>query len=82
MLGILRSWWKDMGVLRERLVEVSRVPTLLIWGDQDFAVGIRSGRLLAQVLGAQMLVIPNVGHLPFAERPEVCNPAVRAWLRG
>jgi 4,5:9,10-diseco-3-hydroxy-5,9,17-trioxoandrosta-1(10),2-diene-4-oate hydrolase len=80
-LGILRRWWDDMGVLRGRLAEVARVPTLLIWGEQDFAVGVGSGRQLAAALGARLLVIPGVGHLPFAERPEVCNPAVREWLR-
>jgi 4,5:9,10-diseco-3-hydroxy-5,9,17-trioxoandrosta-1(10),2-diene-4-oate hydrolase len=82
MLGILRRWWDDMGVLRGLLEKVAVVPTLLIWGDQDFAVGVGSGRRLAEALGAQMLVIPGVGHLPFAERPDVCNPAVRDWLRG
>ena len=82
MLGILRSWWGDMWLLRGRLKEVARVPTLLIWGDQDFAVGVRSGEMLAEALGARLMVIEGVGHLPFAERPEVCNPAVREWLRG
>ena len=82
MLGILRRWWDDMGVLRGLLTKVAAVPTLLIWGDQDFAVGLGSGRRLAEALGAKMLVIPGVGHLPFAERPEVCNLAVREWLRG
>lgn len=51
MLGILRQWWSDMGVLRSRLAEVAKVPTLLIWGDQDFAVGVRSGERLAEALG-------------------------------
>jgi pimeloyl-ACP methyl ester carboxylesterase len=82
MLGILRRWWDDMSVLRGRLTEISRIPTLLIWGEQDFAVGVGSGRRLAEALGARLLVIPGVGHLPFAERPEVCNQAVLEWLRG
>ena len=81
MLGILRRWWDDMSVLRGLLNKVAAVPILLIWGDQDFAVGLGSGRQLAEALGAQMLVIPGAGHLPFAERPEVCNPAVREWLK-
>ncbi len=82
MLGILRKWWDDMRVLRGLLSKVAAVPTLLIWGEQDFAVGVGSGRRLAEALGAQMLVIPGVGHLPFAERPDVCNVAVRDWLKG
>jgi pimeloyl-ACP methyl ester carboxylesterase len=59
---------------------VASLPTLLIWGDRDRAVGVRSGERLAELLGARLLVIPGAGHLPFAETPEVCNKAVREWL--
>ena len=82
VLGILRRWWADMAVLRERLTELAGLPVLLIWGDGDRAVGLSSGERLAKILGARLLVVEGVGHLPFAERPEVCNRAVREWLRG
>lgn len=80
ILGIVSRWWHDMALLRERLVEVADCRVLLIWGDRDTAVGLSSGRRLAEVLGAHLLVVPGVGHLPFAERPEFCNDAVREWL--
>ncbi len=80
ILGIVRSWTTDMAALGEVLGTVASLPTLLIWGEQDRAVGVRSGERLAEMLGARLMVIPGVGHLPFAETPEVCNNAVREWL--
>jgi pimeloyl-ACP methyl ester carboxylesterase len=80
ILGIVRSWTADMAKLGEVLGTVASLPTLLIWGDRDRAVGVRSGERLAELLGARLLVIPGAGHLPFAETPEVCNKAVREWL--
>ena len=81
ILGITRSWWADMALLRSRLKELAGRPVLLIWGDRDFAVGLPSGRRLAEKLGARLMVLPGVGHLPFAEMPDVCNEAVGTWLR-
>ncbi len=82
VLGIVRNWTTDMSRLRSVLDQIVGLPTLLIWGDRDFAVGVNSGRQLAARIGAEMLVIPDVGHLPFAERPELCNQAVGDWLGG
>jgi len=80
VLGIVRQWSADMSLLRGVLNQIAGLPTLLIWGDRDFAVGVSSGQLLAETLGARLLVIPGVGHLPFAETPEVCNQALWEWL--
>jgi pimeloyl-ACP methyl ester carboxylesterase len=80
ILGIVRRWHADMLTLREQLSSLAGLPTLLIWGDRDRAVGLSSGERLAKKLGARLMVIPGVGHLPFAEMPEVCNKAVREWL--
>ncbi len=80
ILGIMRGWWADMAVLRSRLRELAGRPVLLIWGDRDFAVGLPSGQRLAEKLGAKLMVLPGVGHLPFAEQPELCNEAVGTWL--
>jgi pimeloyl-ACP methyl ester carboxylesterase len=80
ILGIVRGWTADMTALGAVLGSIATLPTLLIWGDRDRAVGVRSGERLAELLGARLMVIPGVGHLPFAETPEVCNQAVRDWL--
>ena len=80
VLGILRGWTSDMKQLTGVLHRLAGKPTLLIWGDRDRAVGLGSGRRLAKLLGAKLMVIPGVGHLPFAETPEPCNVALQEWL--
>ena len=80
VLGIVRGWTDDMKALTGVLHSLAERHTLLIWGDRDRAVGLSSGERLAKLLGAKLLVIPGVGHLPFAETPEICNRAVRDWL--
>ncbi len=80
VLGIVRRWSVDMTLLQDVLDRLVGLPTLLIWGERDFAVGLTSGKRLAEKLGARLMVIPDVGHLPFAETPEICNRALREWL--
>ena len=81
VLGILHGWTNDMLSLREALDRVAGLPTLLIWGDRDRAVGVGSGEQLAKLLGARLMVLPGVGHIPFAESPDACNRAVGEWLQ-
>jgi 4,5:9,10-diseco-3-hydroxy-5,9,17-trioxoandrosta-1(10),2-diene-4-oate hydrolase len=81
VLQIVRRWAEDMSALSTVLGEVAMKPTLLIWGDRDRAVGLASAQQLRKMLPqASLMVLPGVGHLPFAEMPEICNPAVRDWL--
>jgi pimeloyl-ACP methyl ester carboxylesterase len=80
VLGILRSWRSDMQQLERAMHQLATVPTLLIWGELDSAVSPRSGQRLAEVLGARLVVLPGVGHVAFAERPELCNPLFGEWM--
>lgn len=53
------------------------VPGLVIWGEQDPWVGVEAGEhLQAQFEGADMVRLPDVGHFPFEDEPEVCAKAV------
>ena len=81
ILRILQGWFDDMTDLRGALVQLAEMPTLLIWGDRDHTVGLPSALRLQQVLHrSELLVMPGVGHIPFAEMPEECNRAMRDWL--
>jgi pimeloyl-ACP methyl ester carboxylesterase len=83
ILSIVRGWSSDMGQLREALVNLAEMPTLLIWGDCDRTVGLASAEQLRLTLRqSSLVVLPGVGHIPFEEMPEVCNDAVREWLVG
>jgi pimeloyl-ACP methyl ester carboxylesterase len=59
------------------------VPKLVVWGAEDRLPGtsVRSGRRLARSLGAELVVIPDAGHLPQVEHPEQVARAVVAFGR-
>jgi pimeloyl-ACP methyl ester carboxylesterase len=57
--------------LKHRLHRI-KAPTLLIWGEQDGIVTPRYGQAYRDLIpGASMAVIPQAGHLPHIEQPEV-----------
>lgn len=82
VLRVVRRWTADMALLRSRMSDLAGRPVLLIWGDRDRAVGLNSGERLARRLGAQLLVLPGVGHLPYAEAVDDSNRAMVEWLCG
>jgi pimeloyl-ACP methyl ester carboxylesterase len=65
---------------RERLAELL-VQTLVIVGDLDFGPLVQAARdMAAAIPGATMEVIPETGHSPQYERPELFNEALRRHL--
>lgn len=66
--------------LEERLGEVS-VPALVITGEDDRIVPAKnSERLAAELPAAELVVIPDCGHVPHEERPAEFLEAVTAFL--
>ncbi|RZU39213.1 alpha/beta hydrolase [Edaphobacter modestus] len=83
VLSIVRGWSADMRHLRDALSSLAEKPTLLIWGDRDRTVGLRSAEQLQRLLRqSSLVVLPGVGHIPFEEMPDACNGAMRDWLSG
>jgi len=67
--------------LEKRLGEI-RVPVLVITGDDDRVVPTeQSIRLAREIPGAQLVVIPECGHVPQEECPGPFLEAVGAFLR-
>ena len=58
------------------------VPTVAVFGAQDVITPAETeGRSLAAAIpGAELVIIPNAGHLANLEQPEVFNVAVREFL--
>jgi pimeloyl-ACP methyl ester carboxylesterase len=80
VLAIVRSWFVEMHRLRRALHRIGRIPTLLVWGDRDFTVSLRSGmRLHRKLRGSKLVVIPG-GHSVFEESPDAVNRIVTDWL--
>ncbi len=73
----LSAW---QGTRGERARQIS-APTLVIYGDLDNGVIIGGSRRLAETIeGAELAVIPETGHSPQWERPELFNAALGAFF--
>jgi pimeloyl-ACP methyl ester carboxylesterase len=83
VLSILDRWELDMATLQSALPAVRKVPALLLWGDRDRAVSLRSGERLAEYFErAALMVIPGAGHLPHEEVPVAFAGAINGFLGG
>ena len=66
--------------LRQRLGRIN-VPTLVVWGGSDRIVKPDYGQAFAAgIPGAKLVTIPNAGHYPYLEQPEVFSKAVLPFL--
>jgi pimeloyl-ACP methyl ester carboxylesterase len=64
-----------------RVVGGIRAPTLAVWGERDAIIPLALGhRLEAAIPGARLHVVPDCGHAPLEERPELACPPVVEFL--
>ena len=64
-----------------RLAQI-KAPTLLIAGESDIPdVHSHMGAIQAGITGARRVVLPQAGHLPHLEVPQIFNAEVRKFLR-
>ncbi len=62
------------------LCESVSCPVLVIHGDEDLTVPFEWGTRVADLMGAQLFVVPGAGHLPGGRYPVVVNLAVREFV--
>jgi pimeloyl-ACP methyl ester carboxylesterase len=59
-------------------------PLLVLWGDKDPWTPIKGAKVYQELASAgrdiQVVSIPNAGHCPHDEYPELVNPAILEWL--
>ncbi len=73
----LPVWERDYG---PRLHTISH-PTLLIWGEQDQVFPIAIGKELHRLIPhSQFVSVPDAGHLPQWERPDLVNQSLIAYI--
>ncbi len=73
MQQIKRDQWK-------RIPEI-KAPTLIMWGDKDEVLSVKSAPRFHQDLpNSQLIIYPNIGHLPMEEIPEKSAADARAFL--
>jgi len=57
------------------------VPTLIVWGDLDATTPPAQGRRLAELIaGAELILMPGVGHMPQIEDPARFNQLLTSFL--
>jgi pimeloyl-ACP methyl ester carboxylesterase len=58
-----------------------RVPTLIVWGQQDRLVPVRLAAKLAHALpSSELVVLPGVGHVPQFEAAQETSRALTRFL--
>jgi pimeloyl-ACP methyl ester carboxylesterase len=69
--------------VEQRLGEV-RAPSLVVMGgrDPDFPDPAAEADWIAERIGSRVLLVPEAGHYPHAEYPEVVGPSIVEFLRG
>jgi pimeloyl-ACP methyl ester carboxylesterase len=69
-----------LGDMREAM-HALRVPTLLVWGENDPLVPLRYGEAMAQeIAGAKLVVLPRAAHVAMWDSAEEFNRAVLEFL--
>jgi pimeloyl-ACP methyl ester carboxylesterase len=69
----------DVGPLLPRI----RVPTLIVWGENDRLVPLwHATEFRERIPGARLAVIPGAAHNPMVDRPSEFNDVVLRFLRG
>lgn len=57
------------------------LPTLILWGEFDSLIPLEVGQLIhKQIAGSEMVVYPNIGHIPMEEIPAITASAVRNFI--
>ncbi|MBX2824985.1 MAG: alpha/beta hydrolase [Gammaproteobacteria bacterium] len=62
-------------------LEQVAVPTLIMMGEQDRLCPLNRHQLMhSLVAGSEFVTIPDAGHLPSLEQPEITTSYLQAWL--
>jgi pimeloyl-ACP methyl ester carboxylesterase len=71
----------SQGPLPEDLLAILPCPALILWGEADPWEPIALGRAFADYPQVEeFITLPNVGHCPQDEAPELVNPLVQDWI--
>jgi len=77
MQHVLPLW--ESGLAR-RLGEITH-PTLVMWGEQDRVFPLAVGEELHRTIkGSQFVTIPDAGHIPQWEQPDLVNRSLIAYI--
>lgn len=59
-----------------------KVPTLIIWGEQDQLISVANAyQFKKDIQESELLILSNVGHIPMEESPQKVATAVSAFVK-
>lgn len=71
----------SQGPLPEDLLPQLTCPAIVLWGEKDPWEPVAIGRQVADLPTVEAFIpLPDVGHCPQDEAPDVVNPLLLAWL--
>lgn len=83
MLNYYRAAPRALGLLKKRGMPDVQVPTLMIWGEQDSALGKElTYKTKDHVRDLTLRYIPGASHWVQQDAPETVNAMLEAWLLG
>ncbi|WOL15225.1 hypothetical protein Cni_G24006 [Canna indica] len=69
------------GPLPEELLEKMKCPVVIAWGDKDPWEPIELGKMYGEFAVVEdFIVLPNVGHCPQDEAPDLVNPLIQSFI--
>lgn len=69
-------WAADPGRIRDL-----KLPTLILWGGRDGLIPLHYGEQFRRdIAGSELVVFPDLGHVPHEEDPDATLAAVRGFL--
>jgi len=75
-------WMNDRPLDGDALLRALDLPYLILQGEDDRIVLTPMARhMAAQVKGAEMVLMPGIGHMPFLEAPEATAGYLTRWLK-
>ena len=83
MLNYYRALVRGGGAARQRRLGFPKIetPTLMIWGEEDAALGIETTRGTEEFVSQLTLrTLPGVSHWVQQEAPEKVNSILEEWL--
>jgi len=66
------DWWEELAGLK--------VPALVVHGRHDPVPAAMAEELARTISGAELLILPDAGHFPFAETPDEVLAAIRRFV--
>ena len=86
--GSFNTVWEMWdGVRSDKAIDYKRItmPTLILWAERERIIpfpGFALRWLRKKLPRAEVVTVPQTGHLLLEERPDACNAAIRRFLAG